>query len=332
MMTNEELLKEMKNRLDTGALAPVEIRNLLTEENVPESGVQDENVEPTNFPDSQGSSLTITRLLYVVGGIFITLGVLYFVSQIWDDLGTFNRIFITLGLGIVFAGVGSRFLMSDSGRDIGNVFHIIGGFLIPGGAMVALDELTAGIDELWPVTWTVGVVFAFYVLLTIYHRRVVLNFFAFANGTAFIYLLMESMIPSADGDLYAYLTMMIAITYLLFAYLYQGGWNDRLIPLLFFFGAFGFYLAAFSQISASILMEFTYPFLAFGGLVVSVLYLKSRIVLLLSTFAVIGYIIYFTAEYFAHSIGWPISLILLGFFVIGLGYFSISLNKKYLKS
>ena len=329
MMTNEELLKEIENRLDTGELEPVAIRNLLKEENVPEAGVHDKNAESTNSP---GSSLTITRLLYVVGGIFITLGVLYFISQIWDDLSTFNRIFITLGLGVVFAGVGSRFLMSDPERDLGNVFHTVGGFLIPGGAMVTLNELTTGIDEIWPVTGTVGVVFAFYVLLTIYHRRVVLNFFAFANGTAFVYLLMESMIPTADGDLYAYLTMMIAVSYLLYAYLYRGGWNDRLIPLLLFFGAFGFYLAAFSQISSSIFMEFTYPFLAFGGLVVSVLYLKSRIVLLLSTFAVTGYIVYFTAEYFADSIGWPISLILLGFLIIGLGYSSIQLNKKYLKS
>ena len=71
-------------------------------------------------------------------------------------------------------------------------------------------------------------------------------------------------------------------------------------------------------------------FLAFGGLVVAVLYLKSRMVLLLSTLAVIGYIIYFTAEYFADSVGWPIALILLGFIIIGLGYMSISLNKKYI--
>lgn len=31
------------------------------------------------------------------------------------------------------------------------------------------------------------------------------------------------------------------------------------------------------------------------------------------------------------SIGWPASLILLGFIIIGIGYFSISLNRKYLK-
>ena len=79
-------------------------------------------------------------------------------------------------------------------------------------------------------------------------------------------------------------------------------------------------------------MEMLYPFLAFGGMVLSVSVLRSRLALTISTFAVISYIIYFTAEYFADSIGWPVALILLGFTIIGIGYFSINLNRKYLKT
>lgn len=326
-MTNDELLAEVRSRLDRGELDAEQLLALLTAENASAA-------KPAKILQQAqtSSSFPVTRLLYIVGGIFITLGVLYLISQIWGDLGASGRIFITLGLGMVFAGVGSALMMRAPERDLGDVFHAIGGFLIPGGSMVTLNELSSGINEIWPVTLTVAVVFAFYLLLTVYHRRVVLNFFAFANGTALAYLLTETLIPAADGDLYAYLTMTLGMSYLLYAYLYQGGWNDRLIPLLLFFGALGFYGAAFSQIFDTMLMEFAYPFLAFGGLVVAVVYLRSRIVLLLSTFAIIGYIIYFTAEYFADSVGWPISLILLGFIIIGIGYWSISLNRKYLKS
>ena len=67
--------------------------------------------------------------------------------------------------------------------------------------------------------------------------------------------------------------------------------------------------------------------LAFGGLALSVAILQSRMLLVLSTFALIAYIIYFTAEYFADSIGWPVALILLGFTIIGIGYFSIRLGR-----
>ncbi|NKB32381.1 MAG: hypothetical protein GKR91_04715 [Pseudomonadales bacterium] len=327
-MTNDELLAELDKRLRSGELSAAEIELLLSTDS-PDAVVADS--APTASPYSMGA-FSITKLLYVVGGIFITLGVLYLVSQLWSDLNSFNRILITLGLGVVFAGFGSKFLMSEPERDLGNVFHTIGGFLIPGGALVTLDELTTGIDSIWPVTITVGVVFAFYVLLVLYHKRVVLNFFAFANGSALAYLLMESIIPSADGDLYAYMTMMIGASYLIYAYVFQEGWNARLIPLLLFFGPLGFYLAAFSQIFDAILMEMLFPFLAFGGLVLAVNVFKSRIVLILSTLAVIGYIIYFTAEYFADSIGWPVALIMLGFIIIGIGYLSITLNRKYLKT
>ncbi len=331
-MTNEELLAELKEKLETGDLHPDSLRALLPKdlELIPkEEGIEGSGSTQSG-EDQPAPIFSLTRLLYVVGGIFITLGILYLVSQLWNDMSTLNRILISLGTGVVFAAVGSALMVSTPDRDLGNVFHVIGGFLIPGGALITLDELVSGIDTTWPVTLTIAMVFSFYVLLVLYHRRVVLNFFAFANGTALAYLLLDSVVPTANSDLYAYLTMIIGVSYVLYGYLYRNGWNDRLIPLLYLFGPLGFYGAGMSQVLDTGLMEYLYPFLAFGGLVLAVIYLKSRLVLLLSTLAVIGYIIYFTAEYFADSIGWPIALILLGFVVIGLGYLSITLNRKYI--
>lgn len=326
-MTNEELLAELNKRLREGELSAAEIQLLL------DGSDFETTAKPTPAPTAPGfDPFSITKLLYIIGGIFITLGILYLVSQLWPDLSSLNRILITLGLGMVFAAFGSRFLMSKPERDLGNVFHAIGGFLIPGGALVTLDELSTGTSELWPVTLTIAVVFSFYVLLVLYHKRVILNFFAFTNGTALAYLTLETVLPSADSDIYAYMTMILGMSYLLYAYVFAEGWNARLMPFLLFFGPLGFYIAAFSQVFDTIFMEMLFPFLAFGGLVLAVIVFKSRIVLSMSTLAVIGYIIYFTAEYFADSIGWPVALILLGFIVIGIGYLSISLNRKYLKA
>lgn len=203
--------------------------------------------------------------------------------------------------------------------------------MVPGGALVTLDEMGIVPDHNWPVTLTIGMVFLFYLLLTLLHKRVALNFFAFINGTAFAYLLTDSLLPDANGAIFDYLTMCLGASYILFAHQLRQGWNERLIPLLLFFGTFGFYGAAFSQIRDTPVMELVYPFLAFGGLVLAASVIKSRIMLVLSAFAIIAYIAYFTAEYFADSLGWPISLILLGFVIIGIGFLSISLNRKYLK-
>lgn len=325
-ISTEALLDELASRIESGAISEAEVRTLLEQS----TGTASTAPSPTG-PIARLPSLSIMRLLYVIGAIFITLGVLYLVSQIWDDLGAAGRIFITLGLGLIFAGTGSYFMLRDPARGLGTVFHGIGGCIIPGGALVTLDEMGVDFDSTWPITLTIAMVFVFYTALTFVHRRVILTFWAFTNGTALAYLLMNSLLPTASGEHYDYLTMTIGISYLICAYLFRSDWNDRLSPLLNFFGAIGFYGAAFSQVPDRVFMEMLFPILAFGGLALSVALLHSRLLLVISNLAIIAYIIYFTAEYFADSIGWPVALILLGFIIIGIGYFSISLNRKYLK-
>ena len=336
-LSNAELLDELKRRLRDGELDHDQVRAFLADVAVgnggasadsklsTDSSVQEESSGITGFP-----VFSLTRLLYVVGGLLVVLGIIYFMSQLWGDMSASLRILITLGVGLVFAGAGSLFLVQEPAKDLGNVFHSIGGCLIPGGALVTLDEVFPNVSSTGPVALTVGLVFLFYLALVIYHRRVVVNFFAFATGTAFIYLLSDSLLPNAGANYYAYLTMVIGLSYVLYGIAFTGGWNDRLIPLLNFFGPLGFYGAAYSRLANTQLMELVYPFLAFGGLALSVVLIKSRIALTISTLAVISYVVYLTREYFADSIGWPVALIILGFIVIGLGYLSVNLNKRYL--
>ena len=59
--------------------------------------------------------------------------------------------------------------------------------------------------------------------------------------------------------------------------------------------------------------------------------MKSKALLLTSTIFLIVHFVYITGRYFADSLGWPISLIVLGLIIIGLGYGSVEVNKKYLK-
>jgi hypothetical protein len=326
-ISKQDLLDELASRLESGVISDAEVSALLQQ-----SADTTDSMPTPAGPIARLPSLSIMRLLYVIGAIFITLGVLYLVSQIWDDLGTTGRIFITLGLGLLFAGTGSYFMLQDPTRGLGTVFHGIGGCIIPGGALVTLDEMGVDFDSTWPITLTIAMVFVFYSALTLVHRRVILTFWVFANGTALVYLLMDSLLPTASGEHYDYLTMTIGISYLICAHLFRSDWNERLTPLLNFFGAIGFYGAAFSQVPDRVVMEMLFPILAFGGLALSVAILQSRLVLVISNLAIIAYIIYFTAEYFADSIGWPVALILLGFIIIGIGYFSINLNRKYLKT
>ena len=243
---------------------------------------------------------------------------------------------ITLGLGLLITAIGSVLLKQKSEDNIGPIFHFIGGILIPGGVVVTLSELAKpGVNFVspWPLAISFCVIFVFYLLLTVIHKQPILTFFAIANGTAFVYLLFEAMFEGSyykHEDLYAYLTMVIGASYLLLTYAFRDGWNKKLIGALYFLGITAFLGSTFSQVFDSVPWQLLYFIIVLGGLFLSV-YVRSRIILVMSTFFLICHISFLTSQYFADSLGWPISLVILGFVFIGLGYVSVTINKKYIK-
>ncbi|MEK7209293.1 MAG: DUF2157 domain-containing protein [Patescibacteria group bacterium] len=322
-MNKEEVLRVLAEKMTSGEISREEVLAL--------SGQGATLTEKSRTPH-----FSLTKMFYVLGGLVVLLGIVFFVWQIWTDLGSGGRIIVTLGLGLVLAAIGSVLLKTKAESKLGEVFHTLAGLLIPGGALVTLNEIPVEIDSLWPVTAVFGVIFLFYLLLNAYHRREILTFFTIANGTAFIYLLVGSMIDNSTyekfyEDIYAYLTMAVGLSYLLLAHSFRRGWNQHLAGLFNFVGAVGFFAAAFTRVDNSGWWQGLFFILAIGGLALAV-YLKSRGILAASVLFLIIHFIYITREYFADSVGWPILLVILGFIFIGLGYLSITLNRKYLQS
>jgi hypothetical protein len=321
-MNKEELLQELSAKMSSGEISLEELTNRFGLAASAKGEVEEKS--STHF--------SVTKILYVLGAAIVVIGIIIFVSQIWEDIGSFGRILVTLGLGFLTAAIGSMLLKNKPEDNIGTVFHFIGGMLIPGGAVVTLSELNADFVSLWPVTITFGIIFAFYLFLNSIHKNAILTFFAIANGTAFTYLIVEAIIDSPfykHEDLYAYLTMVIGASYLLLGYSFRDGWNKKLVGVLYFFGITGFLGAAFSQVFDSTPWQILYFLIVIGGLFLSV-YMKNRSILVMSTLFLIAHVSYITGEYFADSLGWPISLVVLGFVFIGLGYVSVNINKKYI--
>jgi len=71
--------------------------------------------------------------------------------------------------------------------------------------------------------------------------------------------------------------------------------------------------------------------LLFGAFYGSV-YLKSRSMLTLGSLFLMAHIIKLTSKYFVDSIGWPVALIGVGFLVIGVGYITFYINKKFISA
>ena len=56
--------------------------------------------------------------------------------------------------------------------------------------------------------------------------------------------------------------------------------------------------------------------------------LQSRALLLTTVLAMLGFIGYFTAEHFVDSLGWPISLVLMGVAFIGVGTLAMRIKRQ----
>ncbi|MBI4086954.1 hypothetical protein HY416_03155 [Candidatus Kaiserbacteria bacterium] len=323
-MDNETLLEMLATRVSAGEISREEVLGRVG------------HMPTSQSPSGTGhllANMSVTKILYVLGVAIVITGLLFFVWQIWEDIGSGSRIAITLGLGILTTALGSVLFAQKPGESIGPIFHTIGGTLIPGGALVTLYELGHDFTSLWPVVYVFGAIFVFYLLLLTVQRHAVLAFFAVANGTTFLYLLVGTMLAETyyyDSDIYAYLTMAIGASYILLAYASGDGWNKPLAGLLRFFGAVGFLGAAFSEVFDSWLWELGYFPIVIFGLFLAVS-MKSRSILVVSTLFLLAHLSYITSEYFADSIGWPISLVILGFICIGLGYASITINKRYIR-
>lgn len=321
-MNKNELLEELSLKIASGEITTAELQQF--SQIIPASAL---------VPTAKlGWHFSVTKMLYFIGAAIVVVGLIIFVQQIWEDIGAFGRILVTLGLGLLFAGLGSSLLKKNTEDGLGSVFHFMGGMLIPSGALVVLTELYTSIDTLWPIAITIGMTSLFYLALNSVHKNALITFFTIANCTSFLYLIVGAIVGDSYysiDKLYQYLTMLTGVCYLLLAQSFQNTWNHKLVGSLHFFGSTGILFAAFMLVLEFGIWELLYFALIAGGLFLAV-YMKSKIVLIMTTIFLIVHVAYITSEYFADSLGWPISLVLLGFIFIGLGYASISINKKYI--
>ena len=100
----------------------------------------------------------------------------------------------------------------------------------------------------------------------------------------------------------------------------------RLIGLGYFIGSLMMYSGLFD------LVENTAVELLYFAVTASMLYacvvLQSRALLLTTVIAMLSFIGYFSAQYFANSLGWPITLMLMGLAFLGVGTIAIKVKQR----
>ena len=324
-MNKQELLQELSSRLASGDLTHSEVLEAIGTEQ-PESTIRKSKV-----------GATLSTILYYIGGGVVFLGMIFLIAQEWNHFGTGMKIFVTLGSGIAAFIMGVLFSGQERLGAAGPAFFLIAALLLPLGLLVTYDEAGINVDRLSAQIQIGGILFAVYLGAYAAIRNNVLLAFSFIFGTWLFFALTDLMISGApmidEWSFVNYRILFAGLAFMLLGYSFVGSEREPLTGWLYVFGVVGFLGAGLAlgewKPNQSAFWEAVYPGLVFGVIFLST-YIKSRIFLIFGSIALGAYLTKITAEYFSDSLGWAFSLVLVGFFLMGIAYLAVRVNRRHI--
>lgn len=283
--------------------------------------------------------LGISEILYYIGGAIVFLGIAILLAQNWSTLGFGTKVLATLGAGVAAYFVGVLFSRDQRTETAGSAFYLISALVIPMGLYVVFDNAGFDASSYGSQSLISGILFGMHMLSCVVFRKNVFTLFSILFGTWLFFSLTSFMVGGGpyfdDWKFYEYRVLVAGITYMLIGYAFSKKERASFSNFLYGFGILGFLGSALAlggwEPNQNVFWELIYPGLIFGALFLSV-HIKSKSFLAWGTLFLMAYILKITSEYFSSGLGWPLALVIAGLAMIGVGYMSLSLKKKYLTS
>lgn len=280
--------------------------------------------------------LGLPEIFSYLGGGIVFIGIATLVAQNWSVLNFVTKILITLFAGIISYVIAVYFGKSEKTESVSMAFHVISALVLPIGLFVILDDLGLPVWGQWAQVIASAIMFLVYINSYYAYRKVIFTFFSIAFGTWLFFSVTNLIFNNSITDawqFFQYRLMLVGLAYILIGYLFIENRNSQLTNSLYGFGILGVLSSAFTLCGWSpnqnYFWEAFFPLLVFVSIYLSVK-LGAMSFLVFATIFLMMYILRITSEYFASGVGWPISLVISGLAMIGVGYMSFSFKKKYL--
>jgi len=357
-------LRNIAQLMNTYAITPAEV----------ESAFQAaRSISPISTKTNQGD---VAKTLFTyLGAIFILSGIGTYIGMFWDSMGSFMRVFVTLGVSYILLIVLVSALHEKKFPKLILPLSLACVFMMTGGWFVLIHEVFPHGEN-----WRMAMLFVFAIMglqqgiLFAKYCRTVQAFTSlfFIYGfmqvgldllelpTAYIAIILGASIflvatalektPQrllAEPALFIgicwmnsglfdriaistqdnWASLIIGVCVVLTAYGMQKAVRyPRLISLCYLVGSIMFYSALFD------LVQHTSVELFYLAVTASILYacvvLQSRALLLTTVLAMLGFIAYYSTEHFSNSLGWPITLILMGIVFFAISTLAMRVNRR----
>jgi Predicted membrane protein (DUF2157) len=280
--------------------------------------------EPVAESAKRRSQAVLVRVLGVLGATFVFAGVAAFIALQWESLGPAARVIVTLGPGIAAFVLAVLAVRDPRFEKMATPLFLVTAALEPTGMAVALDEFGSGGD--WRhagllISGTIGVQMA---LTFGALRKSSLLFLTVLFAEIFWWTTFDLL--DVDGGPTA---LVLGSSLLLASVGIDRTRYANITPFWYFVGSAAFLAGLFDVVERTPLE------LLFLAAAASLVYLSAvlhtRTLLAVSTLAILGYTAWYTGEYFADSVGWPLALIGFGLFMIGLGAVAFRIDRVYVQ-
>ncbi len=326
-MDKNYLLQEIKRGLSEGTITSSDLASLSsfsTDNSVAEmSGLEEVK--------DKSSSNKITEAFFYIGAILIAIGISVVIGENWEALGSFLRVLVTLGTGVIAFITAVLLENRNTNVKISNAIHIIAIFALPLGLNILFYEMGVDIEALsmqavlatlmsliylpmlflrkTEVYLVVGTAWALYLLGVI---TTLLNQNINLNQTLITYeVIFHGAIVMTVGNY--------------FSSKMHKGW-PRFGSILQFFGSITVLGGFFSFVYGSALYSMVFPLLALGMMYLGVRQGQKWVYAVSSIYLTV-YLIWLTFRIFPDV---TFALVFSGIIIMLLGWGSFTVQKKYL--
>ena len=307
MTSRENALRKIAELAERYQLQPDEIVNALAQADQPDQ--------------AERSTGIVAKIMAYLGGVLVLAGIAIFIGMQWDQFGSAARVLVTLGVGFAVFLFGLATMTDERFAGATTPMFLIAALLQPTGIVVMLDEYSRGGDPQHGLLFMCGVMLVQQLLTFLAKRRTVLLFTSLFFGAAGFGTLCD--ILEIDLEIIA-LALGIGLTAI--SYAIDKTAHRVITPFWYLAGSVFFLYGAFDVLEGSA-FEIVY-----FGLAAGVMYLgtvvRSRTLLFCSVIALMGFTGYFFQDSLANAFG----LIIMGFLLIGLSAFAMSLNRKFIQA
>jgi hypothetical protein len=275
---------------------------------------------PRHNPAGRSTGI-LAKVMAYLGGVLVLAGISIFIGMQWDVFSSAVRVLVTLGVGFAIFLFALITLKDDRFSRVTTPMFLIAALLQPTGIVVMVNEYSRGGDPEHGLLFMCVVMLVQQLLTFLAKRRTVLLFTSLFFGAAGFGTLCK--ILDIDFEVTA-LALGIGLTSL--SWVIDKTPHQAITPFWYLAGSVFFLYGAFDVLEGSA-MEVIYFGVAAGFMYLGTV-VRSRILLFSSVLALMG----FTGYYFRDSLANAFGLILMGFLLIGLSAFAMSLNRKYIQA